>query len=74
MSQIINEAVQKVAKDSMLQKIDSIAITYKTTDGNIHSFSFLEVGESKYALVGMVEDLKREAFKHLDGNTEDDED
>ena len=60
----INEAVQKVSHDAILQKIDTIAITYKTKDGNIHSYSFLDAGESKYALVGMIDDLKREAYKH----------
>ena len=68
----INEAVQKTAKDAMLQKIKSIGIVYNTTDGQVHSFTHLMDGENIFALIGMIDDLKREAYKHLETDEEDD--
>lgn len=68
----VNEAIQAVAKDAMLQKVTSIAITYKTIDDQIKTFSLVGAGNSRYELIGMIDDLKNEAYKHF--NTEDDED
>jgi len=68
----INEAVQKTAKDAMLQKIRSIGIVYNTADGNVHSFTHIMDGENLFALIGMIDDLKNEAYKHFE--TRDDED
>ncbi len=61
----INEAVQSLAKDAMLQKVKSIAITYSTKEGEVKSFSFLDAGENRYALIGMIDELKNEAYKHF---------
>lgn len=67
----INEAVQALSQDAILQKIKSIAITYSTKNGEVKTFSFLDAGENKYALIGMIEELKKEAFGHFE--TEDDD-
>jgi len=58
MDNIINEAIQKLAKDSMLQKVSSVAITYSTTDGEVKTFHHTPIGENVYVMLGMVEELK----------------
>lgn len=71
MTNDVNMIIQDVAKDAMLQKITSIAIVYKTTDDQIKTSSIVGAEESRYELIGMIDSLKQEAYRHF--NTEDNE-
>ena len=69
----IQEALSTVSHDALLQRVDAIAITYSTTDGIVHNFSYTDIDKSIYHLVGMIDDLKNDAYSLFDANVDKDD-